>query len=248
MNGIQLDLFTFATMQIQEKSTEVKPAVVLKNFINDGKHPLPTAKSERIAANLKAIRLLKSLSDERPLEYDEQITLSHFTGWGGLTDVFMEGDSHFPELKELLTSEEYETAESSMLDSYYTPENIINFMWTLARQKLGIKTGKVAELGCGTGNFIGYAPMQKGYQFTGVEIDKISGNIAKRLYPESTIHINSLEKVKLPNNFDLVIGNVPFGRFAPYDPQFRSYNSWNLHNYFIAKALDLLKDGGHLVV
>ena len=248
MNGIQLDLFTFAAMQTQEKNAEAKSAVLLKNFINDGKYPLPTVKSERIAANLKAIRLLKSLSEERPLEYDEQITLSHFTGWGGLTDVFMEDDPHFAELKELLTKEEYETAESSMLDSYYTPENIIEFMWTLARQKFGIKTGKVAELGCGTGNFIGYAPMQKGYQFTGVEIDKISGNIAKRLYPESTIHINSLEKVKLSNNFDLVIGNVPFGRFAPYDPQFRSYNSWNLHNYFIAKALDLLKDGGHLVV
>ena len=221
MNGIQLDLFTFAAMQIQEKSAEAKSAVLLKNFINDGKYPIPTAKSERIAANLKAIRLLKSLSEERPLEYDEQITLSRFTGWGGLIDVFMEDDPHFAELKELLTKEEYETAESSILDSYYTPENIIDFMWTLARQKLGIKTGKVAELGCGTGNFIGYAPMQKGYQFTGVEIDKISGTIAKRLYPESTIHINSLEKVTLSNNFDLVIGNVPFGRFAPYDPQFR---------------------------
>ena len=88
MNGIQLDLFTFAAMQTQDK----KPAVMLKNFINDGKYPLPPVKSERIAANLKAIRLLKSLSDERSLEYDEQITLSRFTGWGGLTDVFMEDD------------------------------------------------------------------------------------------------------------------------------------------------------------
>ena len=128
MNGIQLDLFTFAAMQTQEKSAEAKPTVVLKNFINDGKYPLPTAKSERISANLKAIRLLKSLSEERPLEYDEQITLSRFTGWGGLTDVFMEDDPYFAELKELLTGEEYETAESSMLDSYYTPENIIDFM------------------------------------------------------------------------------------------------------------------------
>ena len=144
MNGIQLDLFTFAAMQIQEKSAEAKSAVLLKNFINDGKYPIPTVKSERISANLKAIRLLKSLSEERPLEYDEQITLSRFTGWGGLTDVFMEDDPHFAELKELLTKEEYETAESSMLDSYYTPENIIEFMWTLARQKLGIKNGKVA--------------------------------------------------------------------------------------------------------
>ena len=208
MNGIQLDLFTFAAMQIQGKRAKVKPAVVQKNFINDGKHPMPTSKSERIVANLEAIRLLKSLSNDRPLEYGEQTTLSRFTGWGGLTEVFMEDSPHFPELKELLTEEEYETAESSMLDSYYTPESIIGFMWTLAKQKLGIKSGKVAELGCGTGNFIGYAPMQKGYQFTGVEIDKISGNMAKRLYPESTIHINSLEKVKLPCNFDLIIGNV----------------------------------------
>ena len=103
MNGIQLDLFTFAAMQIQEKSAEAKSAVLLKNFINDGKYPIPTTKSERISANLKAIRLLKSLSEERSLEYDEQITLSRFTGWGGLTDVFMEDDPHFAELKELLT-------------------------------------------------------------------------------------------------------------------------------------------------
>ena len=103
MNGIQLDLFTFAAMQSQEQPINAEPVIVLKNFINDGKYPIPTAKIERISANLKAIRLLKSLSEERPLEYDEQITLSRFTGWGGLTDVFMEDDPHFAELKELLT-------------------------------------------------------------------------------------------------------------------------------------------------
>ena len=153
----------------------------------------------------------------------------------------MEGNRHYQALKELLSDEEYQTAQNSILDSYYTPEYIIDFMWDLVRQELEIKSGKVAELGAGTGNFIGFAPFQNAYEFTAVEVDKISGNIAKTLYPESDIRIASLETVKLPEQYDLVIGNVPFGRFAPYDRNYRSYNAWNLHNYFIARALDCLK-------
>ena len=213
MEAIQLDLFDFAAMQaaVQSKEQEVPETVVPRNFLNDGRHVMPTTSAARIEANFKAIRLLKELkAEKRAPSHEEQITLSQFSGWGGLTEVFMEGNRHYQMLKELLSDEEYQTAQNSILDSYYTPEYIIDFMWDLVRQELEIKSGKVAELGAGTGNFIGFAPFQNAYEFTAVEIDKISGNIAKTLYPESDIRIASLETVKLPEQYDLVIGNVPF--------------------------------------
>ena len=251
MEAIQLDLFEFAAMQaaIHPKVQDTPETVRLRNFQNDGRHMIPTTPAARTEANFKAIRLLKELEAERRLpSHEEEVALSQFSGWGGLTEVFMEGNRHYQVLKELLSDEEYQTAQSSILDSYYTPEFIIEFMWDIVRQELGLKSGKVAELGAGTGNFIGLAPFQNAYAFTAVEIDKISGNIAKTLYPKSDIRIASLETVKLPEQYDLVIGNVPFGRFAPYDRNYRSYNAWNLHNYFISRALDCLKENGHAVL
>ena len=189
MEAIQLDLFDFAAMQaaVQSKEREVPETVVLRNFQNDGRHVMPTTPAARIEANFKAIRLLKELgAGERVPSHEEQITLSQFSGWGGLTEVFMEGNRHYQALKELLSDEEYQTAQNSILDSYYTPEYIIDFMWDLVRQELEIKSGKVAELGAGTGNFIGLAPMQSGYKFTTVEVDAVAGSIMKRLYPESS--------------------------------------------------------------
>ena len=251
MEAIQLDLFDFAAMQavVQPKVQEVPKTVVLRNFQNDGRHGMPTTPAARIEANFKAVRLLKELeADKRVPSHEEQIVLSQFSGWGGLTEVFMEGNRHYQTLKELLSDEEYQTAQSSILDSYYTPEYIIDFMWDIVRLELGIKSGKVAELGAGTGNFIGLAPFQNAYAFTAVEIDKISGNIAKTLYPKSDIRIASLETVKLPEQYDLVIGNVPFGRFAPYDRNYRSNTALNLHNYFISRALECLKENGHAVL
>lgn len=248
MEAIQLDLFDFAAMQaaVQSKEREVPETVVPRNFQNDGRHGMPTTPAARIEANFKAIRLLKELeAGERVLSHEEQITLSQFSGWGGLTEVFMEGNCHYQALKELLSDEEYQTAQNSILDSYYTPEYIIDFMWDIVRKELGIKSGKVAELGAGTGNFIGLAPMQSGYKFTTVEVDAVAGSIMKRLYPESDIRIASLENVKLASDYDLVIGNVPFGKTGLYD---RQYQGWNLHNYFIARALDCLKENGCAVL
>lgn len=249
MEAVQLDLFEFAAMQaaIQPKVQESPKPVRPRNFQNDGLHPMPTTPAARIEANFKAIRLLKELGARTP-SHEEQITLSQFSGWGGLTEVFMEDNRHYQTLKELLPDEEYQTAQNSILDSYYTPESIIDFMWDIARGELGIKSGKVAELGAGTGNFIGFAPGQNAYAFTAVEIDRISGSIAKTLYPQADVRIASLENVKLPQQFDLVIGNVPFGKYAPYDRNYRSYNAWNLHNYFIARALDCLKENGCAVL
>lgn len=262
MDLVQMDLFSFAAQQAAEVVKELPkvavPAVavavetvreqpktvmpILDNFFNDGKSPMPTARAARIEANLKAIRLLK---ESRDLEYGEQTALSQFTGWGGLTEVFLPENRHHQTLKDLLSDEEYRTAQSSVLDSYYTPENLIDFMWDIVRKELKIKSGKVAELGAGTGNFIGYAPMQSGYRFTAVEVDKVSGGIMKTLYPKSDIRIASLEKVKLAADYDLVIGNVPFGQTGLHD---RQYSSWNLHNYFIARALDCLKPNGYAVL
>ena len=248
MSMFQMDLFSFAASQAAVRKTveEVK-AVIRKKFHLDGKNRMPATTAARIEANLEAIRLLKA-ADLQSLTYEQKLTLAKFSGWGGLTEVFMEGNPRYDELKGLLTPEEYDTAASSMLDSYYTPENLIRFMWEIAENELGIKTGKVAELGCGTGNFLGYAPEGNRYRFFCVEVDKISGQIAQTLYPEADIRIASLEKVKLPSDVDLVIGNVPFGLKAPYDPEYRQYNSWNLHNYFIAKGLSTLKENGCAVL
>ena len=248
MTMMQMDLFAFAMTQAAiRKPAEEPKQIILKNFRNERKNLMQTTTAARIAANLSAIQLLKQ-ADLQNLCESEKYVLAGFSGWGGLTEVFMEGNPHYEELKSMLTPEEYETASASMLDSYYTSENLIRFMWAIAQNELGIKSGKVAELGCGTGNFIGCAPSQSRYRFFGVERDKISGTIAKALYPEADIKIDSLEKVKLPIDIDLMIGNVPFGQTAPYDPQFKQYNSWNLHNYFIAKGLGTLKPDGYAVL
>ena len=150
MEAIQLDLFDFVAMQaaVQSKVQEVPETVVPRNFQNDGRHGMPTTPAARIEANFKAIRLLKELKAEKRVpSHEEQITLSQFSGWGGLTEVFIEGNRHHQTLKELLSDEEYQTAQNSILDSYYTPEYIIDFMWDIVRKELKIKSGKVAELG-----------------------------------------------------------------------------------------------------
>ena len=146
MEAVQLDLFEFAAMQaaIQPKVQESPRPVRLRNFQNDGLHPMPTTPAARIEANFKAIRLLKELGARTP-SHEEQITLSQFSGWGGLTEVFMEDNRHYQTLKELLSDEEYQTAQNSILDSYYTPEFIIDFMWDIVRGEQGIKSGKVTS-------------------------------------------------------------------------------------------------------
>lgn len=236
---------------VVEQPKVVAPA---RNFTRDGRTAMPSGKAERIATNLAAIRLLKrgrefsweeQLKTGQRFSYEGLITLSRFNGWGGLTEVFLAENRHYQVLKNLLTEEEYRTAQSSILDSYYTPETLIDFMWNIVRAELKVKMGKVAELGTGTGNFIGHAPMSGAYRFTAVEVDEISGDILQALYPEADVRVASLEKVKLAVDYDLVIGNVPFGQVGPYD---RKYLNWNLHNYFIARALDCLKPNGYAVL
>lgn len=165
MDVIQLDLFAYAAMQAVDcvKLEVIKPKI-LRNFLHDGKSPMPVGKAELIEANLMAIRLLKKLPQE--LSRANQVTPARFSGWGGLTEVFMPENKHGHELKTLLSDTEYQAAQSSILDSFYTLETIIDCMWNLVRSELNLKRGKVAELGAGTGNFIGLAPTRNAYQFT----------------------------------------------------------------------------------
>lgn len=204
--------------------------------------------SERLNNNIEAIKVLKNLK-EREATDDEKITLSKYVGWGGLADVFDENKGgqwkkarNF--LKENLTQEEYSNAKTSTLTAFYTPKIVIDSIYQ-GIQQLGFEGGNILEPSCGVGNFIGNLPdeLEKS-KIYGVELDSISGNIAKKLYPESNIQVKGFEKAEFSNNsFDVVIGNVPFGDFKVLDREYDRQN-FMIHDYFIAKALDKVKKGG----
>jgi len=204
--------------------------------------------SERLNNNIEAIKVLKNLK-EREATDDEKITLSKYVGWGGLADVFDENKSGQWEearnfLKENLTQEEYDNAKASTLTAFYTPKIVIDSIYK-GIQQLGFKGGNILEPSCGAGNFIGNLPdeLEKS-KIYGVELDSISGNIAKKLYPESNIQVKGFEKTEFFNNsFDVVIGNVPFGDFKVMDREYEKQN-FMIHDYFIAKSLDKVKKGG----
>ena len=204
--------------------------------------------SERLNNNIEAIKVLKNLK-EREATDDEKITLSKYVGWGGLADVFDENKSGQWEearnfLKENLTQEEYDNAKASTLTAFYTPKIVIDSIYK-GIQQLGFKGGNILEPSCGVGNFIGNLPdeLEKS-KIYGVELDSISGNIAKKLYPESNIQVKGFEKTEFSNNsFDVVIGNVPFGDFKVMDREYEKQN-FMIHDYFIAKSLDKVKKGG----
>ena len=204
--------------------------------------------SERLNNNIEAIKVLKNLK-EREATDDEKITLSKYVGWGGLADVFDENKSGQWEearnfLKENLTQEEYDNAKASTLTAFYTPKIVIDSIYK-GIQQLGFEGGNILEPSCGVGNFIGNLPdeLEKS-KIYGVELDSISGNIAKKLYPESNIQVKGFEKTEFSNNsFDVVIGNVPFGDFKVMDREYEKQN-FMIHDYFIAKSLDKVKKGG----
>ena len=204
--------------------------------------------SERLNNNIEAIKVLKNLK-EREAADDEKITLSKYVGWGGLADVFDENKGGQWEearnfLKENLTQEEYDNAKASTLTAFYTPKIVIDSIYK-GIQQLGFEGGNILEPSCGVGNFIGNLPdkLEKS-KIYGVELDSISGNIAKKLYPESNIQVKGFEKTEFSNNsFDVVIGNVPFGDFKVMDREYEKQN-FMIHDYFISKSLDKVKKGG----
>lgn len=203
----------------------------------------PKQKYER---NVTAIKLLKQLENEnRTANAEEQEILSQYVGWGGLSEAFDERKwkNEYNELKELLTDDEFKAAEASTLNAHYTSPEIISEMYN-AIKNLGFEKGKILEPAMGVGNFLGLAPEDIQAKFYGVELDSISGRIAKQLYPEANIQIKGFEKTNYnSNSFDIAIGNVPFGEYGVYDPDFKE-NGFLIHDYFFAKALDKVKPKG----
>lgn len=206
--------------------------------------------SERLLNNLNAIKLLKELEkDNRILNNEEKKVLVNYVGWGGLADVFDESkkgqwEVARYELKSLLTTEEYRQASESTLTAFYTPKYVIDGIYK-ALENFGFNGGKILEPSCATGNFIGNLPTSmSNSKFYGVELDSISGKIAKKLYPEADIKIGGYEESTYKNNtFDVAIGNIPFGNYKVFD---KEYNSKNLliHDYFFAKTIDKVRPGG----
>lgn len=206
---------------------------------------------EKYKSNIKAIQLLKRLESEKRLATpDEQEILAGYVGWGGLADAFDETKENwkneYSELRELLNDNEYKAARESTLTAFYTPPLIIEAIYKKLTD-LGFTSGNVLEPSCGVGNFLGMKPDNIDCQFYGVELDEISGRIAKQLYQNATITVQGFEKTDISDNFyDAVIGNVPYGQLPVYDPRYNQ-QKFMIHDYFFAKALDKVKTGGIII-
>ncbi|EOS49010.1 hypothetical protein C810_00111 [Lachnospiraceae bacterium A2] len=204
---------------------------------------------EKFRNNMSAIRLLHNLQIENRLATpEEQETLAKYVGWGGLSMAFDSNnavwENEYKELKSALSDEEYHAAMESTLTAFYTPPVVIKAMYE-ALDRLGFSQGNILEPSCGTGNFLGLLPdsMEKS-KLHGIEIDPISGRIAKQLYQKASIAIEGFEDTKLPDNhFDVVLGNIPFGEFKVNDSRYNA-QKFLIHDYFIAKALDKVRAGG----
>lgn len=200
---------------------------------------------ERFYHNKSAIQLLKKLESEHRLAQPyEQNVLSEYVGWGGLSDFFKEDNPHYLEMKELLTEDEYESARESTLTAFYTPPVVIKAVYQ-ALENMNFKTGNVLEPSCGIGNFMGLVPESMSTaKFYGVELDSISGRIARQLYQNSSIAVQGFEETNLPDSFfDAAVGNVPFGQFKVPDKRYDKHN-FLIHDYFFARTLDKVRPGG----
>ena len=203
---------------------------------------------EKFWRNIKAIATLKQIEQEnRYATLEEQHLLSQYVGWGGIPDAFDPEKpawaAEFSELKELLTPEEYAAARGSTLNAHYTSPTVIRAIYE-AVSRMGFETGNILEPSCGVGNFFGMLPeSMAGSKLYGVELDSISGRIARQLYPQADITVAGFENTDRRDFYDLAIGNVPFGQYQVND---KAYNKlgFNIHNYFFAKALDQVRPGG----
>ena len=204
---------------------------------------------ERFQHNLDAIRTLKTVEAEnRTATAEEQAVLAQYVGWGGLASFFEEKNPRYAELKDLLTDAEYAAARESTLTAFYTPPVVIRSIYAALRQ-MGFKQGNILEPSCGIGNFLGMLPeSMSGSKLYGVELDDLSGRIARQLYQKSSIAVQGYEKTAFPDNFfDVAIGNVPFGQFHVADKRYDRLN-FPIHEYFVAKALDQVRPGGAIAV
>ena len=233
----------------KENANAPAPSDDRRNFrITDDALGVGGAK-EKFKRNMAAIHLLHDLQIENRLATpEEQETLSRYVGWGGLSMAFDEHNAawanEYRGLKAALSEEEYRAAMESTLTAFYTPPVVIRAMYE-ALDRLGFSQGNILEPSCGTGNFLGLLPdgMEKSKLY-GIEIDPLSGRIAKQLYQKASIAIEGFEDTKLPDNhFDVVLGNVPFGEFKVNDSRYNS-QKFLIHDYFFAKALDKARTGG----
>ena len=206
-------------------------------------------KRERFRRNIMAIQLLKKCQEEnRFATPEEQIILSKYVGWGGLSEAFDENNSawatEYLELSSVLTPEEYASARESTLTAFYTPPEVITAIYK-AMEQMGFKEGNLLEPSCGIGNFIGMLPdAMQDSKIYGVELDTISAGIAQQLYQKTTIAAQGFEETNLPDSFfDGVVGNVPFGDFKVSDKRYDKHK-FLIHDYFFAKSLDKLRPGG----
>lgn len=204
---------------------------------------------EKFNNNVEAIRVLKKCEEEnRFATPQEQEILSKYVGWGGLPQAFDEKDSSWSNeysiLKNLLDEKEYSQARESTLTAFYTPPVVIGSMYK-ALENMGLKTGNILEPSCGVGNFIGMLPDSlEDCKLYGVELDSISGRIARQLYQKSTVAVQGYEDTNLPNSFfDVAVGNVPFGDFKVLDKKYDKHK-FLIHDYFFAKTLDKVRPGG----
>ena len=208
----------------------------------------PTGPKAKYSANVTAIKTLKQIeSEHRHATAEEQDILAHYSGWGGIADAFDSTKENwsreYAELKDLLTDKEYSAARESTLTAFYTEPYIIKSIYA-ALENMGFTGGEILDPAMGTGNFFGNLPaeMAKNSRLYGVELDSLTARIAKELYPEAKIQNRGFERTKFENGtFDVIIGNVPFGDFKPYDPE---YDEYLIHDYFFAKSIDKLKPGG----
>ena len=234
------------------KSFDLHPDVPMaeRNNFDLSSNPVEqVGKKERFHRNMEAIKVLKECEFEnRFATPEEQLILSKYVGWGGLSEAFDENNSawadEFVELYTALSPEEYAAARESTLTAFYTPPEVTDAIYK-AMEQMGFKEGNLLEPSCGIGNFIGMLPESMRYtKIYGVELDKISAGIAQQLYQKSSIAAQGFEEVNVPDSFfEGVVGNVPFGDFKVLDKRYDKYN-FLIHDYFFAKSLDKLRPGG----
>lgn len=233
---------------IQRVVPEPSPALPLQNFHITNMELGEGGAKAKFRRNMDAIHLLKELeSDGRQATPEEQETLSRYVGWGGLADAFDETKDawadEFQELKATLSPEEYSSARASTLNAHYTSPVVIRAIYD-AVASMGFHSGKILEPACGVGNFFGMLPdTMSESKLYGVELDSISGRIAKQLYPLVSIKVAGFETTSYHNYFDLAVSNVPFGNYRVNDPDYNKLG-FAIHNYFFAKTLDAVRPGG----
>ena len=251
--SLEETVFNESEAETESPIQQLEEMVPAGNFhITDDELGQGTPK-EKFRANIMAIQLLKKCEDEkRNATSEEQEILSRYVGWGGLADAFDETkaawETEYLELKTVLTPEEYAAARASTLNAHYTQPIVIESMYQVL-ENLGFTKGNILEPSMGVGNFFGMIPENLNQsKLYGVELDSISGRIAKLLYPDANIQIKGFEKTDYPNDFfDVAIGNVPFGAYKVNDRQYDRYN-FMIHDYFLAKTIDQLRPGGVAVL